>query len=92
MNEERQMFQMTIEFPNIQQIIESAAFQQSKRISVYLSLDSEVSTNDILSEMFRLEKEVNWEINIFDIRFCIRRVCVCLIRRSSFRHTVASEW
>lgn len=41
------------------QIIESAAFKQSQRISIYLSLDSEVSTKDILSEMFRLDKEVH---------------------------------
>lgn len=35
------------------------AFQQSKRISVYLNLPSEVNTMDILSEMFRLKKEVS---------------------------------
>lgn len=44
--------------PIYKQIIESDAFKESQRISVYLSLDSEVNTKDILSEMIRLNKEV----------------------------------
>lgn len=43
---------------SICQIIASTAFQKAERISVYLSLDSEVNTKDLLSEMFRANKKV----------------------------------
>ncbi|XP_055320216.1 5-formyltetrahydrofolate cyclo-ligase [Sitodiplosis mosellana] len=39
-------------------ILDSDAFKQSTRISVYLSLGHEVNTQDILAEMFRQQKEV----------------------------------
>lgn len=45
---------------SICQIIEMPAFQRAQRISVYLSLDSEVNTKDLLSEMFRLNKQVRF--------------------------------
>lgn len=41
------------------QILDMDAFKQSKRISVYLSLTHEVNTQEILSEMFRQQKEVS---------------------------------
>ncbi|XP_031635871.1 5-formyltetrahydrofolate cyclo-ligase [Contarinia nasturtii] len=39
-------------------ILDSDAFKQSTRISVYLSLNQEVNTQAILNEMFRQQKEV----------------------------------
>lgn len=40
------------------QILDSPAFKESKRVSIYLSLEGEVNTQDILREMFQLNKEV----------------------------------
>lgn len=41
------------------QILNSDAFKQSTRISVYLSLEHEINTQDILNEMFHQQKEVS---------------------------------
>lgn len=48
-----------LSLPSIRQILDMDSFKQSKRISVYLSLTHEVNTQEILSEMFRLGKEVS---------------------------------
>lgn len=49
------------------QIIEMPAFQRAQRISIYLSLNSEVNTTDLLTEMFRLNKQVHFEFSAHKI-------------------------
>lgn len=46
------------------QVLSSNAFKQAKRISIYLSLNSEINTQNILDEMFRQQKEVKCKINM----------------------------
>ncbi|XP_075165611.1 methenyltetrahydrofolate synthetase [Haematobia irritans] len=41
-----------------EKVLKTEAFRSSKRISIYLSTATEVDTNDLLSECFRLEKHV----------------------------------
>lgn len=54
-------FLLILEFRiSICQIIASPVFQKAQRISIYLSLDTEVNTTALLLEMFRLNKQVRW--------------------------------
>lgn len=80
---------------NYLKVIGSAAFKESQRISVYLSLDCEVSTKDILSEMFRLNKEVLDSVPTFNHRSTsqfIQLWRLSSIDRYSFHLTVVIRW
>lgn len=79
----------------INQVLDSPAFQQSQRVSVYLSTDSEVSTVAILSEIFRQNKKVSKRsvLHIFELIIHSRKfllgLCAILQRKTNANDPIA---